>query len=312
MKITIKKLCYRLAVIALFSIIIICCGREDYDDIPNQFTHSDENLLNSDNVSNSSTIQMPDWENCISQTGLSISNDNVDLFKIGMYHNFLLADVEGKIDISNCTESQVIEMENSISLLIDSNPDYIDIFGSYPNRELINPGFYFNRLNWCENYTHSQYIDIIENILLEELNNCQLSGLFSQSELNTMTAFFNDVIRNEGNSKINVEPFYSDILQNKENFFLNGNPLLALVVVYDYSYCFWEEYSTNLSNRRLINPLGFALADLAGGAVGMYANIYRNREHYMNQCGPCCDVDILEDIGRGAAGASAGPFGYFF
>lgn len=246
------------------------------------------------------------WINCVSTTGRTLVNDSVQLYKIGMYHNYLLQEVDGLVDISDCTVGQIIAMEETLDSIIASNEHYVDVFGSYANRELINPGFYFDKINWCEEYSSAEYLNVISSIFSDAIDTLTETELFSSTELNLLSSFFSLMIANGGVSKVDVEGYYTTILTNKHNYFLDGNFSLSLLVIYDYSFCYWQE---GVRPRWL---LALALTDWAGGLVGGVANIVRNRHHYNNGCGTCTDVDLLEDIGRGAAGASSGPLGYFF
>lgn len=88
------------------------------------------------------------------------------------------------------------------------------------------------------------------------------------------------------------------------------------IVVFEHSYCYWQENSSTLSSLGVINSraawfVGLALMDLAGAAGGAARFMYDNWGTCL-ECDPEKGKELLRRMGKGALSTSSGPLGGLF
>ncbi len=244
-----------------------------------------ENLFQGNTEQTRSNIIQENNDGC--QQVFSAENKTVPikLSLIGEYHNELMSTLSRMYYIQNkCEEAEYSIVQGQLDSMINITPRYSEFYLEANTTGMAN--LYLNELKICEMNGNNQILSIRN--LIDSIDH-KLVGLVSIYERNFIKGFFNDQLSGNSDSLIS----YVKIIESNRNLFINeGIYSLAILSIFDNSYCFWSNYSTASQRICFICPI-------AMDAVGAY---YEGMKHAVANNGT--GDGFLEDIGRGALEAS--------
>ena len=231
-----------------------------------------------DTYISSSNAEQENRNSCLSSYSLDIENNDTPLYKFGRYHNEILDSLSNCSWGRNCGMELLTAVDTKIKDVITNNYDYSNTFG-LPKSDF--PLDYDILLNYCQLNSISEVDDLNRQMFQSQLAIFEDTSIFSNEEQDFIIRFFNAIAPENGQSirpKVDLPPFYSEVINSSEDFLHDGSFSLMLLVIYDYSSCFWMDYfpSNNIAQPRALGFFaGLAVGDAVSGFVGGVKNLIR-------------------------------------
>jgi hypothetical protein len=233
-------------------------------------------------------IIQPTVDNACQQV-FSLNNETVPIAirEIGNYHNLILGHFTRLTFVKEkCALSEYTLLQSRFDSVINSNIVYSQFFENVQTLGIAN--FYLNVLEICD-FTEKSPVELLKHFI--DKTDILLVGKVSEFERSFIKSFFYDIL--EDNAKPLID-YVKEIELNRTQFLQNGSFSLALLSIYDNSFCFWNN---KYSNYRVCPPCAVAAAwDVAGAFYEGGKDIYNN--------GGAPTDNFLRKMGRGALSAS--------
>lgn len=213
--------------------------------------------------------------------------------------------------MDSCGLLEIISLEDEIEEVIELDSTLINVFGSESTRQLINPKYFSTTFRICDIDTVPQLIELIDTVFYQYLAKLDSTGHSTEYEMNFLDSLFTDISK-DFNDTIKVDPssYYLQVINNEEQFYNDGELAYTLLIIYDYSWCFWNEELWSqyklpkwVKTAAKILGVGGPVSDYLGAYVGAIENLIEtNGEYDPNN-------DFVDAMARGAVSGSAGVIG---
>ena len=150
--------------------------------------------------------------------------------------------MDGELEhLTTCGESALTTMLDSIDAVMNSDQDYIDALGNVDLDSSIVYDLFLTELNFCSIESSSEFIDSVNAYLISSLADFETYNYFTQREEDLLEEFFERIV-DSTETLINLSPFYDSISTYSNDFYEDGDFFYTLLVIYEYSWCFWTNY----------------------------------------------------------------------
>lgn len=237
--------CFRLStfklLMALFimSSVLISCSEKE-------FLTTEQNM---------SSITANDYGSCIQVFSYDNVSIPIEIRKIGYYHNQILGKFTRPPFVNDMSDrAGYAPLKEKLDQIIQTNAVYNGFFENAKTSGA--DSFYLDTLKVCAVSNPKP-----DSLILALVNQtCTLlQNHLTNYEINFIKSFFTNGL----NGTLNPIIDYVNIVeQNRAKFIDDGNFALALLSIYDNSYCFWSEFN---SNRKCILCGTGAVGDVVSG-----------------------------------------------
>ncbi len=259
-----------LMILFIISSALISCNKKDE-------LYENQNLT---------TISANEVGSCIQVFSYDNETIPIDIRKVGYFHNQILGQFTRPPFIDDvCNRADYNVLQSKLENLIQSDIEYSDFFGNVHTKGMA--ALYLDVYKLCDT-NPSKHDSIVLNVI--EKANFMLKDYLNTYELGFFKDFFEDGLNNRMKPVIE---YVKIIEQNRNKFIDNGKFALAVLSVFDNSYCFWS----SIESKRVCPPcINFALRDATGAFLEGSWDLANN--------GGAPSENFIKRLGRGALDGS--------
>ncbi len=162
----------------------------------------------------------------------------------GKYHNEILVIADPFVDTQDCSSEELGQTTGLVGEIVNSNENYQEVFGDDAGSVSIANEIYNEKIGFCKVETSEEMKQSIITMYEDYIELVQNSDFFADIEVDLISDLLGSLItqlEETDNSKLDLTEYYMTVLNNQDSFLENGKFTLAILSVYDHSYCFWDE-----------------------------------------------------------------------